>query len=68
MATMQKIKITKAEIEKDIVEAIKNPPRESKASYRKFTIPAIVIAIVLIVIEFIYPVFILWLLLALVVF
>ena len=34
MAIMQKIKITNAEIEKDVVEAIKNPPRESEASYR----------------------------------
>ena len=60
--------LTNAEIEKDIISALKNPPKESKKSYKRWTIPCIIIAIVLFVIEFIYPIFILWLLLALFVF
>ncbi len=60
--------LTNVEIEKDLVDALKNPPKESEVSYKKFTIPAIIIAALLVVIEFIYPIFILWLLLALIVF
>ena len=60
--------ITSVEIEKDIVDVMKNQPKESERSYKSFTIPAIIIAILLVVIEFIYPIFILWLLLALIVF
>ena len=60
--------VTNVEIEKDIVDAIKNPPKESERSYKRFTIPAIIIAVLLVAIEFIYPIFILWFLLALIVF
>jgi len=60
--------VTNVEIEKDIVDAIKNPPKESERSYKRFTIPAIIIAILLVAIEFVYPIFILWFLLALIVF
>lgn len=60
--------LTKTEIEKDIINALKNPPNMSEASYKKTTIPAIIIAVLLVVIEFIYPIFILWVLIALVVF
>lgn len=60
--------LTNVEIEKDIVDAIKNPPKESEAYYKKLTIPAIIIAVILVVIEFIYPIFILWLLLGMIVF
>ena len=60
--------LTNAEIEKDIISALKNPPKESEASYKRWTIPCIIIAILLAVIEFIYPIFILWFLLALIVF
>lgn len=60
--------LTNEEIEKDIISAIKNPPSSSEASYKGFTIPCIIIALFLIVIEYIYPEFILWLLLALIVF
>ena len=56
------------EIEKDIINALKNPPRELEASYKKWTLPCIIIAVLLVVIEFIYPIFILWSLLALIVF
>ena len=60
--------LTNAEIEKDIISALKNPPKESEKSYKRWTIPCIIIAVLLVVIEFIYPIFILWLLLALTVF
>ena len=60
--------ITSVEIEKDIIDAMKNQPKESERSYKSFTIPAIIIVILLVVREFIYPIFILWLLLALIVF
>ena len=58
--------LTNTEIEKDIITALKNPPKESEASNHKFTIVAIIIAILLIVIEFIYPLFILYFFLALI--
>ena len=60
--------LTNTEIEKDIITALKNPPKESKASNKKSTVVAIIIAILLVVIEFIYPIFIIWFLLALVAF
>ena len=60
--------ITSVEMEKDIVDEIKNPPIELEKSYKRFTIPAIIIAILLVAIEFVYPIFILWFLLALIVF
>ena len=58
--------LTNTEIEKDIITALKNPLKESEASNRKYTIVAIIIAILLIVIEFIYPIFILYFFLALI--
>ena len=60
--------LTNVEIEKDIISAIKNPPKESESSYKISTLICIIIAVLLVVIEFIYPIFILWLLLALIVF
>ena len=60
--------LTNIEIEKDIVSSLKNPPKESEASYKRWTIPCIIIAILLVIIEFIYPIFILWFLLALIAF
>ena len=65
---MKKQILTNTEIEKDIINALKNPPNMSEASYKKLTIPAIIIDVLLVVIEFIYPLFIFWLLLALIVF
>ena len=59
--------LTNTEIEKDIISALKHPPRESEASNKRWTIPCIIIAILLVVIEFIYPMLIFWLLLALIV-
>ena len=60
--------LTNIEIEKDIVNSLKNPPKESEASYKRWTIPCIILAILLVIIEFIYPIFILWFLLTLIVF
>ena len=60
--------LTNTEIEKDIITALKNPPKESEASNKKSTIIAIIIAVLLVVIEFIYPIFIIWFLLALITF
>ena len=60
--------VTNVEIEKDIVDAIKNPPEESERSYKSFTVPAIIIAVIMVVIEFIYPAFMVLLLLALMAF
>ena len=60
--------LTNAEIEKDIISALKNPPKESEASYKRRTVPCIIIAVLLVAIECIYPIFILWFLLALIVF
>ena len=60
--------LTDAEIEQDIISALKNPPKESEASYKGWTIPCIIIALLLVIIEFVYPIFILWVLLALIVF
>lgn len=60
----KKIVITRAEIEKDIINALKQPQEMSKEAYKKLTIPSIIIACLLIIIEFVYPIFILWLLLA----
>lgn len=45
----KKQSLTNAEIEKDIIGALKNPPGVSEKSNRKWTIPAAVIAIALIV-------------------
>lgn len=59
--------LTNVEIEKDIVHAIKHPPRISEKSYKSGTLPAILIVIFLVVMEFVYPPFILWALLALLV-
>ena len=60
--------LTNAEIEKDIITALKNPPKQSEVSYKKSTLIAIIIAILLVILEFIYPTFILWLVPALVAF
>jgi hypothetical protein len=60
--------LTNVEIEKDIINALKNPPKEAEASYKRLTLPCIITAVLLVVIEFIYPIFILWFLLALTVF
>jgi hypothetical protein len=60
--------LTNAEIEKDIINALKNPPNTPKASFQKMKIPCAIIAVLLVVIGFIYPISILWLLLALFIF
>lgn len=63
----QKQTLTNVEIEKDIIHAFKHPPKESETSYQRWTVLYIIIAILLVAIEFVYPMFILWFLLALIV-
>lgn len=58
--------LTNAEIEKDIISALQNPPKESEVSYKRWTVPCLIITLLLVVIEFIYPIFIIWFLLALI--
>ena len=64
--------MTNAEIEKDIVDALKNPPEQSEESYKslenKESTSDIIIPICLVAIGFIYPISIPWILLGLIVF
>ena len=60
--------LTNVEIEKDIVDAIKNPPKELERSYKSSLFFCFIIAVILVVIEFIYPIFVAWFLLAFIVF
>ncbi len=60
--------LTYAEIEKDIIHALKYPPSTSEASYKKGTVPAIILAVFLVVMEFIYPKLVTLILLAVIVF
>lgn len=60
--------LTNAEIEKDLISALRNPPKESEASYKRSTPICILIVVLLIIIEFFYPIFILWGVLALIAF
>lgn len=61
-------RLTRTEIEKDIINGLKQPKDSSQTSHEKETIVAIIIAVLLVVVEFFYPLFILWFLLALVAF
>jgi len=60
--------ITLTEIEKDIINALKQPQDKSKIEYEKIKIPTAIITFLLIIIEFIYPLFIVWGIIAFVVF
>ncbi len=60
--------LTSTTIEKDIINAIKQPADISKASYKKLLPFAFIAAILLVVAEIFYPQFILWALLALVIY
>jgi len=62
MATKQIF--TDADIEKDIINALRNPPRQTKSSDTKTRIAAVIIACELLVIEIIHPYFVFWLLIA----
>jgi ABC-type multidrug transport system fused ATPase/permease subunit len=59
--------VTNVEIEKDIISALKNPPKQSKESYKKGMFPAIIFAVLFFVMVFILDFFVLWFLLGLVV-
>lgn len=50
----QKQTLTNVEIEKDIIHALKHPPKESETSYQRWTVLYIIIAILLVAIEFAY--------------
>ena len=54
--------LTNVEIEKDIVNALENPPYESEDSYQKRQTPKFIILCVLIIINIAlaYPIFLLW--------
>ena len=55
---------TDAEIEKDIICALKNPQGESKKSYKSWKVPIIISACVAAAVSFFYPTVILWILAA----
>ena len=59
--------ITQAEIKKDIINSLKQPLEMSKSSYKKLTIPCIIIACLLIVVTYTHPKIILYALLFLLV-
>lgn len=58
--------ITRAEIEQDIINALKLPPKTAEASYKRMTIPCAIVACLLVIVEFLYPKFIFFVLLALI--
>lgn len=60
--------LTRTEIEKDIISGLKQPKDSSQASHEKETVVGIILAVLLVVIEFFYHLFVLWFLLALVAF
>ena len=60
--------LTNTEIEKDIICALKNPPNLPESSYKKMIIPTVIAVGLLVMIEFIYPLFIVWLLAAVIIF
>ena len=62
---MKKQILTNKEIEKDIINALYKKPDISEASYKKAIVIEIIVACLMIVIEFFYRSFILWVLLAL---
>lgn len=65
---MKKQILTNKEIEKDIETALKNTQDMSESSYKKMIIPIVLIAISMVVLEFVYPPGILWVLIGIVVF
>ena len=64
MSITTKHTLTNAEIEKDIINALKNPPEMSKSSNGKWMIVAIIALVPLILIELIYPALLIWAVLA----
>ena len=65
---MKKQTLTSVQIESDIIDALKNPPKKSAESYKRWTIPEILLVVVGVAAGVIYPMFIVWLSLALLVF
>ena len=64
MSITTKHTLTNSEIEKDIINALKNPPEMSKSSNGKWMIVAIIALVPLILIELIYPALLIWAVLA----
>ncbi len=64
----QKIRLTPRDVEADIINGIKQGKKQSEASYRRERIGLFIAACLLVIIEFIYPPFFLWLLPALIAF
>lgn len=64
----KKIRVTPREVEADIINGIKQGKKQSKASSRRERIGLFIAACLLVIIEFIYPPFFLWLLPALIAF
>ena len=54
----KKQEFTDREIEKDIINALRNPPRQTKSSDTKTRIAAVIIACALLVIEILYSYFV----------
>lgn len=60
----KKTVVTFAEIEKDIINVLKQPEKSSEEAYKKWTVPSVLIALILIVVCIFSPTFALWFLLA----
>ena len=60
--------MVKKKIEKDIINALYKKPDKSEATYKKTTVIEIIVGCLMIVIEFFYRSFILWVLLALLIY
>ena len=56
--------VTSGEIVQDIITSLKAPDEMSKESYKKITIPCIIVAVIFAIIELVYPKFILFALLS----
>lgn len=55
--------LTPAEIEADLIHACKQPQAVSEADHKRWTIPAIILAAVMLVSMFVYPLLLVWILL-----
>ena len=47
--------VTKEQIKQDIIQSIKKPPHESKVANKRWTFFAIVIAVLALILEYVYP-------------
>ena len=56
--------VTLKEVKQDIIRSIKKPPHESEEAHKKWTFIGILIAVLEVILGFIYPMAVLWVLLA----